>query len=113
MYLNLGSGFLDRNPLAVVLVNLLISFTGIMWISPRRHETDVNLPVALTSFYKLFISPRKPKCLLMICPLLKVVVLSVLCFLENRLQLLYFKYIVDPRDYKGDREGIPHIHPIP
>lgn len=47
MYLNLGSGFLDRNPLAVVLVNLLISLTGIMWISRRRHETDVKLPVAL------------------------------------------------------------------
>ena len=20
---------------------------------------------------------------------------------------------IEPRDYKGDREGIPHIHPIP
>ena len=47
MYLNLGSGFLDRNPLAVVLVNLLVSLTGIMWISRRRHETDVKSPVAL------------------------------------------------------------------
>ena len=23
------------------------------------------------------------------------------------------KVNVSPRDYKGDREGIPHIHPIP
>ena len=21
--------------------------------------------------------------------------------------------LISPRDYKGDREGIPHIHPIP
>ena len=27
--------------------------------------------------------------------------------------LLIFLYRYAPRDYKGDREGIPHIHPIP
>ena len=81
MYLNLGSGFLEKNPLAVVSFTLLISLTGMVIF--RHCPADVKLPIAnaiaRTSFYKLCISLWKSQGIKIICPLLKV---AVLCFLN-------------------------------